>query len=58
MSAKQKQHRPKHRAPHGSPIYTERIGAWVTVKQKRWVRRNGGSGYLRDLISDDMQRGK
>ena len=50
MTTKQKQHRPATRAPHGSPIYTERIGAWVTDKQHAWVKRNGGSTKLRELV--------
>lgn len=50
MTTKQKQHRPATRAPHGSPIYTARIGAWVTDKQHAWVKRNGGSAKLRELV--------
>lgn len=52
---KQKQHRPKHRAPHGSPLYTQRVGAWVTKRQHAWVRKNGGSALLRQLIAEAMR---
>jgi hypothetical protein len=49
-----KQHRPATRAPHGSPIYTARTGAWVTDKQLAWVKRNGGSAKLRELVQRAM----
>ena len=49
-----KQHRPKTRAAHGSPIYTARTGAWVTDKQLAWVKRNGGSAKLRELVQRAM----
>lgn len=52
---KQKQHRPKTRAPHGSPTYTARVGAWVTKRQHAWVRRHGGSALIRQLIAEAMR---
>jgi hypothetical protein len=53
---KQFQHRPKTRAPHGSPIYSARVGAWVTPEHHTHVRLSGGSEYLRGLIERDMRR--
>ena len=47
---KQKQRRLKTRAPHGSPIYSKRIAAWVTPAQRRAFEREGGSAWLRTLI--------
>ena len=53
---KQVQHRPKTRAPHGSPIYTARTGAWVTEEQLKWVKANGGSTVIRELIQREMNK--
>lgn len=50
----QAQHRPTTRAPHGDPIYTEPIAFKGTKAHKRAFQRNGGSGWLRNLI--DRQR--
>lgn len=50
MAAPIKQHRPKTRAPHGCPEFTERVAAYVTAKQKRAFRKLGGSAWLRKLI--------
>jgi len=47
---KQKQHRMRTRAPHGSPDYPERVAAWVTTRQRRAFDRNGGSIWLRGVI--------
>lgn len=52
---KQHQHRPKTRAPHGSPFFPARIGAWVTEEQHKFVMKNGGSAYLRKLLDDTMK---
>lgn len=48
------QHRPKTRAPHGSPTYTTYIGGWATEGQKAWLMRRGGSPKLRELIDAAM----
>jgi hypothetical protein len=56
MPTKQFQHRPKTRAPHGSPKYTERTGSWVSEEQIKWVKSHGGSAYIRELIDADMQK--
>ena len=55
--AKQHQHRPATRAPHGKPNYSKRVGAWVTTRQHSWTRRRGGSAYIRRLIEQDMAGG-
>lgn len=47
---KQRQHRPKTRAPHGSPFFSERVAAWITPAQKRKFTKNGGSQWLRKII--------
>lgn len=49
---KQRQHRLKHRAPHGSPVYSKRVAAWVTPKQRRKFESLGGSAWLRELIEN------
>ena len=49
--AKQFQNRPGHRAPHGAPDYSGRVGAWVTEAQRKKFLRNGGSAWLRGLIN-------
>ncbi len=51
---KQKQHRPNHRAPHGSPEFTERIAFYATPKQKKAFRKLGGSGWLRGVIDREL----
>jgi hypothetical protein len=48
---KQKQHRPTNRAPHGSPIYSKRIAAWVTPAQRRLFDKHGGSEWVREVIA-------
>ena len=52
---KQKQRRLKARAPHGSPIYSKRIAAWVTPAQRRAFERGGGSEWLREVINQAMK---
>jgi hypothetical protein len=52
---KQFQHRPKTRAPHGSPDFPARTGAWITEEQKKWITKQGGSAYLRELVKKDME---
>jgi hypothetical protein len=51
---KQFQNRPGTRAPHGSPHYPERVGAWVTEEQHKHVMKNGGSGFLRAIIQKSI----
>ena len=46
----QRRHRPSTRAPHGSPEFDHRIGAWVTQRQFEAFHRYGGSAGLRALI--------
>lgn len=55
---KQRQNRPKTRAPHGCPEFTERLAAYVTAKQKRKFVKLGGSAWLRDLIDNAPARTK
>jgi hypothetical protein len=43
-------HGPRARA--GSPELVERIALWCTEKQRRAVRRNGGSIWVRKLIDE------
>lgn len=55
----QQQHRPEHRAPHGSPIFSERIAAWVTPQQRACFDRCGGSMAVRralDLLAEQEAR--
>lgn len=47
----QRQNRPPTRAPHGSPIYVERIAICCTPAQKKKFMRLGGSGWLREIIN-------
>jgi hypothetical protein len=47
---KQRQHRLKHRAAHGSPIYSKRVAAWVTPGQRQEFERRGGSEWLRRVL--------
>lgn len=37
-----KQQRLKTRAPHGSPHFTEKVAGWVTIAQRRKLKRHGG----------------
>lgn len=52
--SKQKQHRMPNRAPHGSPVYSKRVAAWVTPKQRKMFEKFGGSRWLRQLIEDAL----
>jgi hypothetical protein len=51
-ATKQRQHRPKTRAPHGTPTYTKQIGAWVTKAMFEKFHRRGGSAWLRRIMAD------
>lgn len=48
---KQRQNRPKSRAPHGSPKYSEQFACWVTKTMKRQLMRRGGSEFARQAFS-------
>jgi hypothetical protein len=47
---KQRQHRLKHRAAHGSPIYSKRVAAWVEPYMRLAFDRYGGSEWVRRAI--------
>jgi hypothetical protein len=60
---KQKQHRPKTRAKHGSPIYSERVAAWVTPEQRAFAEKHGISettrmalAYYMTTIAQEVRR--
>lgn len=45
------QKRSKHRAPHGSPEFSSRVGGWVTEEQYQFFHYKGGSIWLRSILS-------
>jgi hypothetical protein len=47
---KQKQHRSGHRAPHGSPEFTDRIAIYCTAQQKKKFMERGSSMWLRRVV--------
>ena len=51
-SSKQRQHRPKTRAPHGSPKYTHQVGLWVTRALFEKFHSRGGSAWARRALKD------
>lgn len=53
---KSKQNRPGKRAPHGSPDYPARIGAWVSDEQYQYFHAKGGSIWLRELLDKEMKK--
>lgn len=53
-----KQNRPKTRAPHGSPEFTEKISFYCTAKQKKAFLKYGRSIWARDAIDAAIQKEK
>ena len=57
---KSEQKRMGKRAPHGSPDYPARIGAWVTEEHYQFFHEKGGSIWLREvfdqLIKKEMKK--
>lgn len=49
------QKRSGKRAPHGSPEFTARLGAWVTEEQYQFFHAQGSSIWLRKVLDDLMQ---
>jgi len=49
------QRRPAHRAPHGAPLYSARIGAWVTEEMYQAFHRWGGSEGLRVMFERSLE---
>lgn len=49
---KQQQSRPKTRAPHGTPEFTERIAFYCTADQKKKFKKSGGSQYMRKILTE------
>jgi hypothetical protein len=56
IPTKSKQKRMGKRAPHGSPDYPARIGAWVTEEQYQFFHEKGGSIWLRDILNKEMKK--
>lgn len=48
---KQRQNRPKNRAPHGSAKYSEQMAFWCAKPMKRKIMSNGGSQFVRDAVA-------
>ena len=48
------QKRSGKRAPHGSPAFPSRLGAWVTEEQYQYFHSKGGSIWLRQLLDREI----
>ncbi|MBI5259790.1 MAG: hypothetical protein HY855_25040 [Burkholderiales bacterium] len=55
---KQRQNRPKSRAPHGSPRYTKQFGFWCAASLHRDLKRAGGSEFARAALAEAIAKWK